>query len=133
MERAIERTVRYFVDHPERIHEDVRTLLSRFCRLETLRVRTDRGRLTLLDLSDVPDASIPVTTISATDAALDAERILAGAPAKVREAMMMRYGGSESWSDVAARTGTTAEAIRKKCKRCLDQMRRRFGIQGGGL
>jgi DNA-directed RNA polymerase specialized sigma24 family protein len=81
----------------------------------------------------VPDASLPVTTISAIDAALDAERILASAPPEVREAMMMRYGGSESWSDVAARTGTTAEAIRKKCKRCLDQMRRRFGIQGGGL
>ena len=31
---------------------------------------------------------------------------------------MMRYGSSESWSDVmAARTATSPGAIRKKCKK----------------
>jgi hypothetical protein len=132
MERAIERTALYLAKHPDSSKDDVGKLLSRFCRLETLRVRTDRSRLTLVELSGVPEAAEPVTTISATDASLDVEKILADAPPKVREAMMMRYGGSESWSDVAARTGTTAEAIRKKCKRCLDQLRRRLGILGAG-
>jgi DNA-directed RNA polymerase specialized sigma24 family protein len=130
MERAIERTARYLADHPDCVHEDVRTLLSRFCRLETLRVRTERKRLTLVDLSTVPEAALPVTAVSAADAALDVEKILADAPPNVREAMMMRYGGLERWSDVAARTGTTAEAIRKQCKRCLVQIRRKLGIVG---
>jgi DNA-directed RNA polymerase specialized sigma24 family protein len=132
MERAIERTALYLAEHPDCLKDDVRTLLSRFCRLETLRVRTDRRRLTLVELSAVPETAQPVTTISATDAALDVAKALLDAPPKVREAMMMRYGSSESWSDVAERTGTTAEAIRKKCKRCLDQIRRKLGIQGEG-
>jgi hypothetical protein len=131
MERAIERTTRYLADHPDCVQEDVPAILSRFCRLETLRARTDRGRLTLVDLSAVPEATLPVTTISATDAALDAARVLAEAPPKVREAMMMRYGSSESWGDVAARTGTTREAIRKKCKRCLVRIRGKLGIHTG--
>ena len=130
MERAIERTALYLADHPDCARDDLRTLLSRFCRLETLRARTDRRRLTLIELSAVPDAAQPVTTISATDAALDVEKILSEAPPNIRQAMMMRYGSSESWNDVAARTGTTAEAIRKKCKRCLDQIRQKLGILG---
>lgn len=130
MERAIERTSLYLAEHPDCATDEVGRLLSRFCRLETLRVRSDRNRLKLVELSVVPEASEPVTTISAADAALDVEKILADAPPKVREAMMMRYGSSESWSDVAARTGTTAEAIRKKCARCLDQIRRKLGIRG---
>jgi DNA-directed RNA polymerase specialized sigma24 family protein len=133
LERAIERTAKYFADHPDCVHEDVRTLLSRFCRLETLRVRTERRRFPLVELSVVPEATLPATDISAVNSALDVERILAQAPPKVRQAMMMRYGNSESWSDVAARTGTTAEAIRKRCKRCLNQIRRKLGIQGTGL
>jgi DNA-directed RNA polymerase specialized sigma24 family protein len=132
MERAIERTAQYLAEHPDYVKDDVPNILSRFCRLETLRVRADRRRLTLVELSVVPEATQPATTISATDAALDVEKILSDAPPKVREAIMMRYGGSESWSDVAESTGTTAEAIRKKCKRCLDQIRTRLGIRGSG-
>jgi hypothetical protein len=132
MERAIERTALYLAKHSDSSEDEVRIILSRFCRLETLRVRADHNRLKLVELSAVPEATQPITTISATDAALDLAKILAGAPPKVREAMMMRYGSSESWSDVAARTGTTAEAIRKRCKRCLDQIRSKLGIQGSG-
>jgi hypothetical protein len=130
MERAIERTALYLAEHPDCPKDQVGRLLSRFCRLETLRIRSDRSRLRLVELSVVPEATLPVTTISSTEAALDVEKILLDAPPKLREAMMMRYGGSESWSDVAARTGTTAEAIRKKCKRCLDQIRQKLGIPG---
>jgi DNA-directed RNA polymerase specialized sigma24 family protein len=132
MERAIERTARYLAERPDCTRDDVRVLLSRFCRLETLRVRADRRRLTLVELSHVPEAAQPATTISATDAALDVERILADAPPRLRAAMMMRYGSAECWSDVAERNGATAEAIRKKCKRCLDEIRRKLGIPGAG-
>ena len=67
---------------------------------------------------------------SATDAAIDVEKILRDAPPKVREAMIMRYGSSESWSDVAVRTATTTAAIRMSCKRYLDRIREKLGIPG---
>ena len=53
-----------------------------------------------------------IQQISAAEAVIDAERILADAPPEVREAMMMRYGGSESWADVAARTATSVRQLR---------------------
>jgi DNA-directed RNA polymerase specialized sigma24 family protein len=129
MERAIERTIRHLEDHPGSPY-DARALLSRFCRLETIRVRAQNERRSLVDLSKVPETKLPINTMSATDAALDAEKILADAPPKVREAMMMRYGCSESWSDVAARTATTPAAIRMSCRRYLDRIREKLGIPG---
>jgi DNA-directed RNA polymerase specialized sigma24 family protein len=48
----------------------------------------------------------------------------------VREAMMLRYGNAESWAEVAAKTGTSRAAIRMRCKRFLDRIRRRIGIVG---
>jgi DNA-directed RNA polymerase specialized sigma24 family protein len=48
----------------------------------------------------------------------------------VREAMMLRYGNTESWAEVAARTGTSREAIRMKCKRFIQRMQQELGIRG---
>ena len=44
--------------------------------------------------------------------------------------MMMRYGSSDSWNDVAAMTATTPAAIRMSCKRFIDRIRRKLGILG---
>lgn len=129
MERAIEQAVAHLADQPPEDHEDVSPLLARFCRREVGRRRRERARLVFVDFSVSSDASS--STISAAEAAIDAGRILAEAPPKVREAMMMRYGSSDSWSDVAARTGTSPAAIRMSCKRFLDRIRQKLGIQGG--
>ena len=130
MEEAIEQAVAYLVDHPPKDHEEVRAVLSRFCKLEVGRRRKQRAPFVFIDSSVASEASSSYSQISAVDAAIDAERILADAPPKVREALMMRYGSSESWSDVAARTATSPGAIRKKCKRCLDRIRQKLGIPG---
>ena len=130
MEGAIERAVAYLADHPPEDQEDVSAVLSRFCRQEVGRRRKERRSLVFIDHSFVPEPSTPCSQVSAVDAAIDAERILADAPPKVREALMMRYGSSESWSDVAAKTATSQGAIRKKCKRCLDRIRQKLGIPG---
>ena len=130
MEEAIEQAVAYLVDHPPKDHEEVRAVLSRFCKLEVGRRRKQRAPFVFIDSSVASEASSSDSQISAVDAAIDAERILADAPPKVREALMMRYGSSESWSDVAARTATSPGAIRKKCKRCLDRIRQKLGIPG---
>lgn len=130
MEAAIEKVVAYLVDRPPEDSEDVSLLLSRFCRQEIRRRRKESNKLVFIDCSVIADTASSHSQISAADAAVDAEKILLDAPPRVREAMMMRYGGSESWSDVAARTATTANAIRKECKRYLDRIRQKLGIPG---
>jgi DNA-directed RNA polymerase specialized sigma24 family protein len=126
MESAIEKAVAYLVDH----HEDVNAVLSRFCRQEIGRRRKESTKLVFIDSSVISDTSSSHSEISATEAAIDAEKILLDAPPRVREAMLMRYGSAESWGDVAAKTATTANAIRKECKRYLDRIRRKLGILG---
>lgn len=130
MEAAVERAVAYLADHPPENHEAVSTVLSRFCREEIGRRRKESSKLVFIDFSVHSDTSSSQSQISATEAAIDAEKVLVDAPPRVREAMMMRYGGSESWSDVAARTATTANAIRKECKRYIDRIREKLGILG---
>jgi RNA polymerase sigma factor (sigma-70 family) len=130
MEAAIEKAVAYLVDHPPEDREDVNAVLSRFCRQEIGRRRKDRTKLVFIDSSVISETPSSQSQISAAEAAIDAEKILLNAPPRVREAMMMRYGGSESWSDVAARTATTANAIRKECKRYLDRIRRQLKVLG---
>ena len=130
MEGAIERTVAYLADHPPEDQEEVSAVLSRFCKVEVRRRRKQRAPFVYVDFPDASETLSSCSTVSAADAAIDAERILADAPPKVRKAIMMRYGSSESWSDVGARTGTSPEAIRKKCERYLDRIRRRLGIPG---
>jgi DNA-directed RNA polymerase specialized sigma24 family protein len=43
---------------------------------------------------------------------------------------MLRYGNAESWAEVAAKTGTSREAIRMNCKRILERIRQKLGIRG---
>lgn len=132
MEVAIEKAVAYLIDHPPEDQEDVSGVLSRFCKQEIGRRRKENAKLVLIDTSLIPDNSSSYSQVSAAEAAVDAEKILADAPPRVRKAMMMRYGNSEPWSDVAARTATTANAIRKECKRYLDRIRQELGILGRG-
>ena len=131
MEEAIEQAVAYLVDHPPKDHEEVRAVLSRFCKLEVGRRRKQRAPFVFIDSSVASEASSSDSQISAVDAAIDAERILADAPLQsargADDAVRQR---SESWSDVAARTATSPGAIRKKCKRCLDRIRQKLGIPG---
>ena len=98
MEGAIEQAVAYLADHPPKNQEDVSAVLSRFSRQEVGRRRKKSKRFVFIDFSVAPEASGPYFAHSAVDAAIDAERILADAPPRVREAMMMRYGSSESWA-----------------------------------
>lgn len=133
MEGAIEQAVAYLTDHPPEDQEDVSAVLSRFCRQEVGRRRKERSRLVSIDISVAPEASSFYSPFSAAEAAIDAEKILRDAPPKVREAMMMRYGGSETWREVGGKTGENWQAIRKRCLRYLDRIRRELGIKGRSL
>jgi RNA polymerase sigma factor (sigma-70 family) len=130
MEEAIEQAVAHLTDHPPENHEYVNATLARFWREEIGRRHKQRAQLVFSDFSSAAEPSSPDKPFSAADAAIDAERILQEAPPKVREAIMMRYGGSDSWSDVAAMTATTPAAIRMSCKRFIDRIRRKLGTLG---
>jgi len=130
MEKAIEQAVAYLTDHPPENHEHVNAILSRFWREEVGRRRKQNAHLVFIDFSGAAEPSSPDTPFPAADAAVDVEKILRDAPPKVREAMMMRYGSSDSWNDVAAMTATTPAAIRMSCKRFIDRIRRKLGILG---
>ena len=133
MEGAIEQAVAYLADHPPEDQEDVSAVLSRFCRQEVGRRRKERSRLVSIDISVASEASSNHSPFPAAEAAIDIESILRDAPPKVREAMMMRYGSSETWSDIACKTGENWQAIRRKCIRYLDRIRRELGIKGKSL
>ena len=130
MDAAIERAVTYLSDHPPEDLGEVDIVLARLCNNELGRLRRLRKHLVLVDSSSVSETCSSDSSFSATDAAIDIDKILCDAPPKVREAMMMRYGSSESWSDVAMRTATTPAAIRMSCKRYLDRIREKLGIPG---
>jgi DNA-directed RNA polymerase specialized sigma24 family protein len=132
MEGAIEQAVAYLADHPPEDQEHVNAILSRFCREEVGRRRKQKARLVFIDSSATSEPPASDTEFSAADAAIDAEKILRDAPPMVREAIMMRYGSSDSWDEVAAMTATTPAAIRMSCKRFIDRMRRKLGILGAG-
>ena len=133
MEAAIEQAVAYLADHPPWDQGDVNAVLSRFCRQEVRRRRKQRPPFVFIDFSVASETSSSSSTISAADAAIDTENILGDAPPKIREAMMLRFGSLESWSEVATRTGTSPAAIRMSCKRYLDRIREKLGILGGPL
>jgi DNA-directed RNA polymerase specialized sigma24 family protein len=130
MESAITRAVAYLVDHPPEDQEDVSAALSRFCRSEVARRRKQRSRLVFVDFSSASHPSSSDAPLSVADAAIDAEKILRDAAPAVREAIMLRYGSLESWSDVAIVTAGSPAAIRMRCKRFLDRIRRELGSLG---
>ena len=130
MEDAIARAVAYLADHPPENQEYVSEVLSKFCREEVGRRREQKSRLVFIDFSAASQPSSSYSPFSAADAAIDTEKILRDAPPEVREAMMLRYGSSESWSEVAAVTGSSPAAMRVRCKRFLDRIRRKLLIPG---
>ncbi len=130
MEWAIERAVAYLSDHPPKNQDEVSQILSRLLKEEVARRRKRNSHLVFIEFSGSSEPSSSDTPFSAANAAIDAERILQTAPPDVREAVMLRYGSSESWREVAARTASSPEAIRKKCNRFLDRIRRKLGIVG---
>jgi len=130
IERAIERTTEYFESHPPADSAEADRILGRFWKLEVRRRQRQRAQFAYTDKNIETELGDVDKTFSAIEAALDLEKIFLGAPEPVRKALMMRYGGLEEWNEIAALTGTSAEGIRKSCKRYLDRLRTRLGIRG---
>ena len=131
IDRAIERTSEYFANRRPADNAEMDRVLGRFWKLEVRRRQRQSAEFAYRNTSVETELGDVDKVFSALDAALDLDKILLGAPESVRKALMMRYGGLEEWNEIAALTGTSAEGIRKSCKRYLDRLRTRLGIRGG--
>jgi DNA-directed RNA polymerase specialized sigma24 family protein len=131
IDRAIERTSEYFANRRPADNAEMDRVLGRFWKLEVRRRQRQRAQFAYRNTSVETELGDVDKAFSALEAALDLDKILLGAPQSVRKALMMRYGGLEEWNEIAALTGTSPEGIRKSCKRYLDRLRTRLGIQGG--
>jgi hypothetical protein len=131
IDRAIERTAEYFANRAPVDGAETDKILGRFWKLEVRRLQRQRSQFAYAEKSVETELGDVDKAFSAIEAALDLDKILLGAPEPVRKALMMRYGGLEEWNEIAALTGTSAEGIRKSCKRHLDRLRTRLGIRVG--
>lgn len=125
-ENAVERTVKYLSDRAPLGVDETGAVFMRFYRQEVRRARTRRSRLSLRGTSEDLPAGPAITPQIAVDSRLDLEAMLRCTKQEVRTALLLRYGRNAQWKEVAASTGTTEEAIRKRCQRELQRIRRRL-------
>jgi len=125
MEVAIEGAVRRLQTGPPQGPEDVASLLERLFLQEVRRRRSANKRLVYVGI----DQEIPIGSAqnphTLVDSAIDLDRILHDIPPDVRIALLLRYSRSR-WSEVAAVLGTSDAAVRLRCKRALDRIRKKL-------
>jgi hypothetical protein len=125
MEVAIDGTVRRLETGSPQGPEDVAVLLERLFLQEVRRRRKANNRLVYLDSNqELPNGSAQ-NPHALVDSAIDLDRILHDIPPDVRIALLLRYSRSR-WSEVAAVLGTSEAAVRLRCKRALDRIRRKM-------
>lgn len=130
MELAVLQTGEHLADRSPISVEETREILARFYRNAVRRHRradskfSFRGTASELELlASSRDAAVP-----ALEAELDLEAILRETPTDVRRAMVMRYGAHTPWEVIARETSNSKDAIRKRCRRELDRIRRKLRI-----
>jgi hypothetical protein len=60
----------------------------------------------------------------------DLATILRDTPPDVRRALLMRYGARSRWEEVAEEMQKSKDAVRHRCQRELNRIRKRLGIRG---
>jgi hypothetical protein len=123
MEVAIDNAVRHLQTGSPQSPEEVAVLLERLFLQEVKRRRSANKRLVYVGTDqDLPTGSAQNPHVP-IDSAIDLDRILHDIPPGVRIALLLRYSRSR-WSEVAAVLGTSEAAVRLRCKRALDRIRR---------
>ena len=125
IEAAIEKTVLHLQTGPPRSPEEVELLLERSFRQEVRRLRKANNRLIFVGSNQELTSGTAQNPHARIDSAIDLEGILRDVPSNVRFALLLRYSRSR-WSEVAAVLGTTEAAIRLRCRRALDRIRKKL-------
>jgi len=131
IEAAIEKTVLRLQADPPDGPEEVALLLERSFLQEVNRRRKANKRMIFVGSSqDLPSGPAHVSN-TVVDSAIDLEVILRDVPPDDRLALLLRYSQFR-WSEVAAALGTTEAAVRLRCKRALDRIRKKLEGENHG-
>jgi len=130
MELAVLQTGEHLADLPPIGVEEVRKILARFYRNAVRRRQRANNKFSFRGTASELEvlASSRDTALPALEAELDLQAILRETPPDLRRAMLMRYGAHTPWGVIARETSNSKEAIRKRCQRELDRIRRKLGI-----
>lgn len=125
IEAAIERAVGRLQEDGHRTAEDVARLLERSLLQEVRRRRRAAKRLVYVGSNqELPTGDVQ-NPLAPVDSSIDLEVILHGVPSYVRFALLLRYSRYR-WSEVAEALGTTEAAVRLRCKRVLNRIRKKL-------
>ncbi|WP_158792075.1 hypothetical protein [Granulicella sp. L60] len=134
MEVAIQQTAEYLACSSPIGVEQTQEILSRYYRNAVRRKKRATQRLLFRGSTREIEFLLPSARSfeSAVEADIDLGKILDETPPDLRHAMLMRLGARSSWKDVASATGKSMDAIRMGCRREVERIRKRFGVQGPG-
>ena len=132
MEIAIQEVKDQLADSTPLEVDHVRVLLRR-CYSNAIR-RELRAKSRLAYSGTGADLEIFISPIPSTTDTINAQHdlatILRDTPPDVRKALLMRYGARSRWEEVAEEMEKSKDAIRLRCQRELNRIRKRLGIRG---
>lgn len=131
IEAAIEKTVQKLQEDGHQTAEDVARLLERSLQQEVRRRRRAAKRLVYFGSNQELPADDVQNSHAQVDSSIDLEVILHGVPSYVRFALLLRYSRCR-WSEVAEVLGTTEAAVRLRCKRALNRIRKKLESENHG-
>jgi hypothetical protein len=112
---------------------EVRAILARAYHNEVRRRRRAGNKFSFRGTATEVEILSPFTDLSftAVEAELDLDKMLRETPADLRAGMLLRYGARRRWSEVAQEVAQPKEAVRKRCEREMERIRKRLGFEKG--
>ncbi len=120
-ERAIQRTASVLLEGQQKSIDAAQLLLRHFEVVSRNRKRAQNATIPMSDSAGsfcIEDAVV---------AQLDLKKIMSSLDPKDRELLLLRFMAGRSWVEIAEMKGQSKHALRKRCARIVEQLRRRFG------
>jgi RNA polymerase sigma factor (sigma-70 family) len=120
-ERAIQRTASALRKrHPAPV--DAPSLL-----IQNFKLAARKRKMAQSRTLPISEAAGSICIENAVVAQLDLKKIMRSLDPKDRELLTLRFMAGRSWVEIAAMTGQSTHALRKRCTRAVRQLRRKFG------
>jgi DNA-directed RNA polymerase specialized sigma24 family protein len=120
-ERALQRTASVLLERP-RTPMDASSLLTRNFLQVARKRKTAQGRML-----PISEAAAAISIEDAVVAQIDFKKIMRNLDPEDREILLLRFMAGRSWVEIAAMKGQSTHALRKRCARAAEQLRRKFG------
>jgi RNA polymerase sigma factor (sigma-70 family) len=120
-ERAIQRTASVLLEGPVTPKDASALLIRNFLQVARKR-KTAQSRML-----PISEAAAAISMEDAVVAQIDLKKFMSNLDPEDREILMLRFIAGRSWVEIAAMKGQSTHALRKRCARASEQLRRRFG------